>query len=138
MAQLDPKELRRVLGTFATGVTVITTRTIDGTSVGLTANSFNSVSLDPPMVLWSLAKTARSRSAFEAAQHWAVHILAADQEELANRFASRGTDKFVGLTLEQGLPPQKCRGRRRAERLVAGQGGDHQPHGVRGLDLAPG
>ena len=63
MAQLDPKELRRVLGTFATGVTVITTRATDGTSVGLTANSFNSVSLDPPMVLWSLAKTARSRSA---------------------------------------------------------------------------
>jgi 3-hydroxy-9,10-secoandrosta-1,3,5(10)-triene-9,17-dione monooxygenase reductase component len=129
MAQLDPKELRKVLGTFATGVTVITTRASDGTSVGLTANSFNSVSLDPPMVLWSLAKTARSRSTFEAAQHWAVHILAADQEELANRFATRGTDKFVGLTLEQGagdvplLPG--CAARLQCRTSFLYEGGDH-------------
>lgn len=129
MAQLDPKELRRVLGTFATGVTVITTRAADGTSVGLTANSFNSVSLDPPMVLWSLAKTARSRSAFEAAQHWAVHILAADQEELANRFATRGTDKFVGLALDQGagevplLPG--CAARLQCRTSFLYEGGDH-------------
>jgi 3-hydroxy-9,10-secoandrosta-1,3,5(10)-triene-9,17-dione monooxygenase reductase component len=98
----DPQELRKVLGTFPTGVTVITTRALDGTPVGLTANSFNSVSLNPPMVLWSLARSARSREAFESATHWAVHILAADQEELANRFATRGTDKFAGLMVDRG------------------------------------
>src|SRR3984893_11786372 len=102
MAEFDPKELRKVLGTFATGVPVITARAADGIPVGLTANSFNSVSLNPPMVLWSLAKTALSRAAFESATHWAVHILAADQEELANRFATRGTDKFAGLLTDRG------------------------------------
>jgi 3-hydroxy-9,10-secoandrosta-1,3,5(10)-triene-9,17-dione monooxygenase reductase component len=129
MAQFDPTELRKVLGTFATGVTVITTRAPDGTAVGLTANSFNSVSLNPPMVLWSLAKTARSRSAFEAAQHWAVHILAADQEELANRFATRGTDKFAGLIIDQGTGEvpllHGCAARLQCRTSFLYEGGDH-------------
>ena len=129
MAQFDPTELRKVLGTFATGVTVITTRAPDGTAVGLTANSFNSVSLDPPMVLWSLAKTARSRSAFEAAQHWAVHILAADQEELANRFATRGTDKFAGLIIDHGTGEvpllHGCAARLQCRTSFLYEGGDH-------------
>src|SRR6267154_5224513 len=99
---IEKLQFRNALGAFATGVTIVTTRDHGGRDVGLTANSFNSVSLNPPMVLWSLAKSARSRSAFEAAQHWAVHILAADQEELANRFATRGTDKFAGLTTDDG------------------------------------
>jgi len=129
MAEFDPKELRKVLGTFATGVTVITTRASDGVPVGLTANSFNSVSLNPPMVLWSLAKSARSRSAFEAAQHWAVHILAADQEELANRFATRGTDKFAGLTTDDGrgqVPLLRgCAARLQCRTSFMYEGGDH-------------
>jgi 3-hydroxy-9,10-secoandrosta-1,3,5(10)-triene-9,17-dione monooxygenase reductase component len=129
MAEFDPKELRKVLGTFATGVTVITTRAPDGTPVGLTANSFNSVSLNPPMVLWSLAKSARSRTAFESAQHWAVHILAADQEELANRFATRGTDKFAGLTIDQGggeVPLlHGCAARLQCRTSFKYEGGDH-------------
>jgi 3-hydroxy-9,10-secoandrosta-1,3,5(10)-triene-9,17-dione monooxygenase reductase component len=129
MAEFDPKELRKVLGTFATGVTVITTRASDGVPVGLTANSFNSVSLNPPMVLWSLAKSARSRSAFEAAQHWAVHILAADQEELANRFATRGTDKFAGLTTDHGRGQvpllHGCAARLQCRTSFMYEGGDH-------------
>lgn len=129
MAEFDPKELRKVLGTFATGVTVITTRAADGIPVGLTANSFNSVSLNPPMVLWSLAKSARSRSAFEAAQHWAVHILAADQEELANRFATRGTDKFAALAIDHGrgqIPLlHGCAARLQCRTSFMYEGGDH-------------
>jgi 3-hydroxy-9,10-secoandrosta-1,3,5(10)-triene-9,17-dione monooxygenase reductase component len=129
MSEFDPKELRQVLGTFATGVTVITTHAADGTPVGLTANSFNSVSLNPPLVLWSLAKSARSREAFESATHWAVHILAADQEELANRFATRGTDKFAGLAITHGagqvplLPG--CAARLQCRTSFKYEGGDH-------------
>lgn len=94
---LDLRALRTALGTFATGVTLITTRAADGRPVGLTANSFNSVSLDPPMVLWSLAKKSHSLAVFSQSSHWAVHVLAADQEELSRRFARSGVDKFAGL-----------------------------------------
>ena len=80
----DPKEFRRALGMFATGVTIVTTTAADGTPIGITANSFNSVSLDPPMVLWSLAKKSHSLAAFSRCSHWAVHVLAADQEELSS------------------------------------------------------
>src|SRR5437899_8923136 len=79
-ATFDTRNFRDALGSFATGVTVITTRDAAGGAVGLTANSFNSVSLEPPMVLWSLARSSRSLAAFEGAAHWAVHVLAADQE----------------------------------------------------------
>jgi 3-hydroxy-9,10-secoandrosta-1,3,5(10)-triene-9,17-dione monooxygenase reductase component len=129
MTEFNPAELRKVLGTFATGVTVITTRALDGAAVGLTANSFNSVSLNPPMVLWSLAKTARSREAFESAAHWAVHILAADQEELANRFATRGTDKFAALKIDQGAGDvpllHGCAARLQCRTSFKYEGGDH-------------
>src|SRR5271154_4023877 len=96
-ASLDPREFRRALGAFATGVTIVTARAPDGTPVGVTANSFNSVSLDPPMVLWSLSRSSRSLAAFECADYWVVHILAADQEALSNRFAKSGGEKFSGL-----------------------------------------
>ena len=75
----DPRDFRQALGMFATGVTIVTARAADGTPVGITANSFNSVSLQPPMVLWSLARNARSLPVFEAAEFWNVHILANDQ-----------------------------------------------------------
>jgi 3-hydroxy-9,10-secoandrosta-1,3,5(10)-triene-9,17-dione monooxygenase reductase component len=99
MSQLKPvpQDFRRVLGQFATGVTIVTTRAPDGTPCGVTASSFNSVSLDPPMVLWSLGRQALSMAAFAAAEHFTVHVLAADQQALSNRFASRGSDKFAGL-----------------------------------------
>lgn len=95
------RRFRSALGAFATGVTIVTTRDELGRDVGLTANSFNSVSLDPPMVLWSLAKSSRSLPAFLAASHFAVHVLAADQEELSIRFATRGAEKFEGLEVER-------------------------------------
>src|SRR5512146_769221 len=96
------RRFRDALSVFATGVTIVTTRDRDGRDVGLTANSFNSVSLDPPMVLWSLAKSSRNLPAFLAAAHFAVHVLAADQEELSLRFATRGSEKFSGLDVERG------------------------------------
>jgi len=125
----DLAEFRQALGSFVTGVTIVTTRTTDGVDVGLTANSFNSVSLDPPMVLWSLAKTAASLPAFQQAQHFAVHILAIDQEPLSNKFARKGEDKFSGLTLERGqgdvplLPG--CSARFECRTAHQYEGGDH-------------
>ncbi|HPG79514.1 MAG TPA: flavin reductase family protein, partial [Piscinibacter sp.] len=75
-------EFRAALGMFATGVTVVTARGPDGAPVGLTANSFNSVSLTPPLVLWSLSRKAGTMPAFRAGSHYAINILAADQREL--------------------------------------------------------
>ncbi|OIN92437.1 MAG: flavin reductase [Comamonadaceae bacterium CG1_02_60_18] len=95
-------EFRTALGMFATGVTIVTARAPDGQLVGLTANSFNSVSLSPPLVLWSLAQAARSMPAFQRGSHYAINILAADQQALAQRFASPVADRFANLTLSQG------------------------------------
>ena len=99
----DPQAFRAALGTFTTGVTIITTRAQDGELIGVTANSFNSVSLNPPMVLWSLAKNARSVAAFSNSKHWNVHVLSANQEELSGRFARQGENKFAGLELDEGI-----------------------------------
>jgi flavin reductase (DIM6/NTAB) family NADH-FMN oxidoreductase RutF len=88
--------LRSALAQFATGVTVITTRAPDGTPVGLTANSFASVSLDPPLVLWSLSLKSASYDAFVQTERYLIHVLGAEQLELAKRFATRGIDKFAG------------------------------------------
>lgn len=93
---------RQALGTFVTGVTVVTTRDSAGRPVGLTANSFNSVSLDPPLILWSLALNSLNLPAFREAQYWAVHILTSGQQDLSQRFASKGTDKFAGLAFDDG------------------------------------
>ena len=82
-------EFRAALGRFATGVTIVTARDADGAPVGLTANSFASVSLAPPLVLWSLARSAGSMPAFERGSHYAINILAAEQHALAERFASK-------------------------------------------------
>jgi len=98
----DPTLFRKALGAFATGVTVVTTSGTAGEDIGLTANSFNSVSLDPPMILWSLARSSLSLPAFKAAEHFAVHILGEDQEDISGRFARRGEDKFAGVALERG------------------------------------
>ncbi|MSP50540.1 MAG: flavin reductase [Alphaproteobacteria bacterium] len=94
--------LRAALGRFATGVTVITCRNGDGGLVGLTANSFNSVSLDPPLVLWSLSKRARSLEAFRTAAHFGVNVLAWDQVEIAQRFARSIADRFAGIAFHEG------------------------------------
>ncbi|MDP3195440.1 flavin reductase family protein [Tabrizicola sp.] len=91
---IDPKALRNAFGAFATGVTVITTRQPDGTPRGFTANSFTSVSLDPPLLLVCLARTAHSADVFANAPHFAVNILAQDQKAVSGLFASRAADKF--------------------------------------------
>ena len=95
--------LRAALSEFATGVTIVTTAQADGTPVGLTVNSFNAVSLTPPLVLWSLDKGSRTIDAFTKNDCFAVHILAADQEALAMRFASRDQDRFAGLDTTAGM-----------------------------------
>ncbi len=94
MTDLDPRALRNAFGTFATGVTVATTRQPDGTPRGFTANSFTSVSLDPPLLLVCLAKTASSAQIFAEAPHFAVNVLAEDQKAVSGLFASRTPDKF--------------------------------------------
>lgn len=96
------QEFRAALGMFATGVTIVTARAADGQVIGLTANSFNSVSLAPPLVLWSLARAAASLAVFSAGSHYAINILAADQRQMAERFALRGIDRFGGVAFDQG------------------------------------
>lgn len=100
-------EFRTALGMFATGVTIVTARTAEGDLVGLTANSFNSVSLSPPLVLWSLAQTAASMAVFSAGSHYAINILSADQQDLARQFSTKGVDRFAGVSYtlgSQGAP----------------------------------
>lgn len=93
--ELSPQLLRTALGRFATGVTIISCRAADGSRAGLTANSFNALSLQPPLVLWSLRDASPALGAFVAASHFAVNVLAEDQIELSRRFASMVEDKFV-------------------------------------------
>ena len=96
------QEFRQALGMFATGVTIVTAREPDGTLVGLTANSFNSVSLTPPLVLWSLSQKAGSMAAFSRGAHYAINILAADQQELAMQFATKDIDRYAGVQFVAG------------------------------------
>jgi flavin reductase (DIM6/NTAB) family NADH-FMN oxidoreductase RutF len=95
-------EFRASLAMFATGVTIVTARTTDGGPIGLTANSFNSVSIDPPLVLWSLSRQAGSMPAFARGSHYAINILAADQRALAERFASKDVARFDGVPFRAG------------------------------------
>lgn len=99
----DCRAFRDALGNFATGIAVVSALAPDGSYIGLTINSFNSVSLDPPLILWSLALSSPNLDAFRACSHYAVNILAADQRELSQRFATRGGDKFGGLSFREGL-----------------------------------
>jgi flavin reductase (DIM6/NTAB) family NADH-FMN oxidoreductase RutF len=103
----NTRELRNALGAFATGVTIITTRGRDGKPHGITVNSFSSVSLNPPLVLWSSSLYAQSLPAFQEASHFVVNILAFDQTELSNKFATQSDDKFVDvdhIVPESGAP----------------------------------
>ena len=107
MSEFDQKEFRNACGMFATGITVVTTTGPEGKPVGMTVNSFASVSLDPPLVLWSVGDHARSFDIFSNTDHYAVHILHKEQKDLSNLFASRGEDKFADLdwtTGEVGSP----------------------------------
>lgn len=99
---VESAPLRRALGSFVTGVTVVTTRNAAGEPVGLTVNSFNAVSLDPPLVLWSLSLRAASFDTFMNASHFAVNVLAADQAAISETFARTGGDKFADLAWRNG------------------------------------
>lgn len=101
-AELDTRRFRDAMRRFATGVTIIATRDADDVPVGLTANSFNSVSLTPPLVLWSLNKHSRSLPVFMAARHYSVTVLCAEQMGLAARFASPVDDRFEGVEWHSG------------------------------------
>ncbi len=102
-SSFDGMAFRRALGNFATGITVVTATSPTGERVGVTANSFNSVSLDPPLILWSIDKKSGSYPIFAAASHFAVNVLAADQIHLSNNFAKPSEDKFAGIEYTEGL-----------------------------------
>jgi len=129
--QHDARDFRTALGCFPTGVCLITALGPDGTRVGMTANSFSSVSLDPPMVLWSLARTAASAPVFRDAEYFAINVLAQGDEAISAHFAKPGADKFAawadrfapGLgevpVLQGGVATFECHSRHRY------YGGDH-------------
>jgi flavin reductase (DIM6/NTAB) family NADH-FMN oxidoreductase RutF len=98
----DSRQFRDALGEFATGVTIICASRGQGRYVGLTANSFNSVSLDPPLVLWSLSRRSSSLPAFEGAARYSVNVLSAEQSELARRFSRPHRDRFAGIGYRMG------------------------------------
>ena len=129
MPAVDPGEFRNALGQFATGVTIVTSLNEQGKFIGLTANSFNSASLNPPLVLWSLAKSSKNLHSFKKAEHFAVHILNSDQVDLSRRFASSVDDRFKDLQLETGignLPLIKnCCARFQCKNTYQYEGGDH-------------
>jgi 3-hydroxy-9,10-secoandrosta-1,3,5(10)-triene-9,17-dione monooxygenase reductase component len=128
-AAIDSREFRKALGQFATGVTIVTARGRSGECVGATVSSFNSVSIDPPLVLWSLDKRAFSRPEFESSTHFAIHVLTLEQRELAQRFATRGLDKFAGLECREGLGGApllgECAASFECETQYRYDGGDH-------------
>jgi flavin reductase (DIM6/NTAB) family NADH-FMN oxidoreductase RutF len=123
----NERAFRDALGRFATGVTVVTTLSDQG-PLGITANSFSSVSLDPPLVLWSPARASRRFAAYEAAEHYAIHILGEEQRDLCRRFSRDGLD-FAGLDWTpnaEGVPLiHNCIARFDCIRHAAYDGGDH-------------
>ncbi|MBV0912383.1 flavin reductase family protein [Rhodobacteraceae bacterium ASV31] len=123
----DPRALRDALGRFATGVTVITTASDIG-PLGITANSFASVSLDPPLVLWSPARASKRFAAYAEAKHYAIHILGAEQEELSRHFATQGSD-FSGIDWAPGAHEtpliEGCLARFECTPVAVHDGGDH-------------
>ena len=97
------RQFRNTLGHFCTGVTCMTTLSATGEPVGITVSSFNSLSLDPPLILWSIANSSTSFSCFQVGEPFAVNVLAEDQEGLAMKFAKTGGDKFQDVAVHAGL-----------------------------------
>jgi len=124
-----PLNLRNAFGHFATGVTIITMIDRDGRRIGMTANSFSSLSLDPPMVLWSLARTSVNHDSFYGARHFAVHVLDSRQTALARHFATKDIDRFAEhptVDGEYGLPLlPEYHARFQCEATGCYDGGDH-------------
>lgn len=100
---IDPRDFRKALGTFATGVTIVTAMASDGKPYGVTCNSFASVSLNPPLVLWSLGTFSQSLPIFQNASHFAINVLGASQQALASQFAQPRDDRFSGVSWTPGL-----------------------------------
>ncbi|MBT9475220.1 flavin reductase family protein [Polaromonas sp.] len=100
MGEVDPMLLRRAFGSFATGITIVTTTDADGQPVGLTANSFTSVSLDPPLVLFCLDRNSSNLERFQRSSAFGINVLSSDQQELSSRFVKRGEDRFHGISWE--------------------------------------
>jgi len=125
----DTRQFRNALGQFATGVTIVTAPDGAGGYVGTTASSFNSVSVDPPLILWSIDNGARSLPAYEAAEHFVVNVLAADQVSLSNHFARQQEDKFAGVDYQldaQGVPVlDGCSAYFHCRTRYLYEGGDH-------------
>jgi len=126
---IDARELRNIMGHFVTGVTVITTRDIDGKPFGLTANAFSSLSLEPPLVLICVDKKVDCYACFEGSQVFAVNFLSEEQEHLSRRFATKGIEKFDGVpykTGECGIPLLEGAMGYIECKLISGyDGGDH-------------
>lgn len=101
--EFDPRDFRNALGKFPTGVTIITTKNESGELIGMTASSFNTVSLNPPLILWSIDKGARSLPSFGEGHHFAVHVLSEHQQDLSNTFATKSDDKFAGIDVTFGI-----------------------------------
>lgn len=129
MSTVDPRAFRTALGQYATGIVVVTTRGQDGADVGMTMNSFASVSLDPPLVLFSIDRRAKGLPLYEEADGYVINVLSVLQEELSNQFARAGEDKFHGVAFERretgaavlagNLATMECRPWQRYD------GGDH-------------
>ncbi|MGY3444179.1 MULTISPECIES: flavin reductase family protein [unclassified Bradyrhizobium] len=100
---IDPRDFRNALGTFATGVTIVTAMSAEGRPYGITCNSFASVSLNPPLVLWSLGIFSQGLPIFQNATHFTVNVLGASQQALATQFARSSGDKFAGVSWTAGL-----------------------------------
>jgi len=127
--EFDTRSFRDALGNFATGVTVVTAKGEDGTLVGVTANSFTSVSMEPPLVLWSLDRSSPSLKVIENASHFCVHILAEEQNDLCLKFAKSGDDKFNGVEYTEGLGGvpmfDGCLAQFECRSVARHDGGDH-------------
>ena len=126
---IDPRELRNAFGCFATGVTIITTVDNAGDPIGITANSFSSLSLDPPLVLFCLDLKSNSFDAFHQNQNFVVNVLREDQQDLSNVFAKSGGDKWNGVgfqTWDTGCPVfEDCIANMECEVASIAEGGDH-------------
>ncbi len=102
-AAVDPREFRDTVGRFPTGVAIVTCRTAEGEDVGMTMSSFSSVSLEPPLVLFSVDCRAYSLSAWEQADAYGINVLAEGQHELSNRFARPLGEKWEGVSVQRGI-----------------------------------
>jgi len=127
--EADPRVLRSAFGAFATGVAIVTTTDVDGQPVGLTANSFTSVSLDPPLVLFCLDRRSSNLERFRRSAVFGINVLSSHQQEVSSRFVARGEDRFAGIAWElraSGVPViEGAAASFECERHSICDGGDH-------------